>query len=213
MTRGSKGSNIKSKHGDQLANIRTKEAEMIYANLIGVQLHWMEFVDGEVQYDVSSVDRVVSYLREKQVDMVYLPELPPRSQRSHNDHDNTARLVLDAIFHNKLSPVIRHYHSQNPSVYVDISRNYWKNMKHLKCYKSQYKWHAPWVAYFGILRHFECRRLGKKNGFRYAEGFRQVIHVSHSFQQKSLEPISNRTGSTFISINRPQKVEKKTSLR
>ena len=102
--------------------------------------------------------------------MVYLPELPPAHKDLTIIHDNTARLVLDAIFR-KLSPVIRHYHSQNPSVYVDISRNYWKNMKHLKCYKSQYKWHAPLgcpiLVSFGILNVADWER---KMGFVMPRG-------------------------------------------
>lgn len=172
MNRGEKGSRFKHRHGDALGKLRMREAEQCYARLPKVKVEWMPFHDGDTEFSEERLKVLADFVREKTIDLAYLPELREWSQREHGDHAGTAQLVTTAL--KGTGTVLRYYHSKQPNTLIDVTPYYWQNFRAMLSWRSQYSINATYLIEFGWQRHKECIRLGQKIDTRYAEGFREA---------------------------------------
>lgn len=95
MTDGSKGSWDPDQNIDELKEIRRIEAKMA-ADTIGADLHFLNYVDGELEFNKDTVKAIAKLIRQVKPQMVITHD-PFKKYRLHPDHRNCGQIVLDAI--------------------------------------------------------------------------------------------------------------------
>lgn len=136
----------------ELAQIREKEARAAAA-VIGAEVFWLNFPDGEIFYDKETRLAFVDMIRQARPDII----LTHWRDAYHPDHMATSQLVCGASYistvpHIKTAhpaseaiPLIYYfevdYSIENAAAeYVDVSSVYETKCKMLACHESQYVW-------------------------------------------------------------------------
>ena len=95
MTDGSKGSWDPDQNIDELKEIRRIEAKRA-ADTIGANLHFLNYVDGELEFNKDTVKTIAKLIRLVKPQMIITHD-PFKKYRLHPDHRNCGQIVLDAI--------------------------------------------------------------------------------------------------------------------
>ncbi len=180
MTYGGKGTINPFLRGEPLEKIREQEARARYNLLDNLQFIFAGFKDAEVMCNQDSIARLATILQSISPDIIYLPEFNPQlSERQHNDHINSGKIILEASKQLDKPVAMRCYHSTSINKLVNIDEYYEQNNEAIKFYKSQ-KGFPIWPFLSSLTRfHYhhnkKRRRWGKDIGSAYAEGFRELI--------------------------------------
>lgn len=192
---------------DQIAEIRRAEGRAA-AHLIGAEYHCLEFRDLAIFSDDPSRRRVVEFLRRTRPDLVMTA--PPVDYMG--DHENTSRLVRDAMFAASVpnyvtkqwepAPVldrIPHFYfvdaidqgnvdgiSMPAGFHIDVSETFAIKREMLACHASQRNWlmrQHGMDEYLESLDRWSTKR-GSEIGVRHGEGFRQ--YLGHPYPQSNV---------------------------
>ncbi len=185
-TNGNVGSPTLSKN--EISDIRKSECEES-CKLLGAKLIWMNF-DDEWLYDTPDSRMVfIDAIRESQADIVFIHN----KNDYHPDHRNASKIAEDA----KIPVSVRLVKTQfdfleniphmfymdsiggfsfEPEYYVDISNTMELKTKMLQCHKSQNDWLMELYNDTPTnMMKTQCKFRGMIPGFKYAEGFKQVL--------------------------------------
>lgn len=189
LTDGSKGKLTKiSDH--KIIEIREKEQRNA-AKVAGVRdVVFLGEKDGELENTKELRKKLVKVIRTIRPDIVMCFDPANRSfdnfYRFHRDHRTSGEIVFDAVYPaagseaffpelTKKYPPHKikeawFYATNNPNVFVDISKTIDKKLKALKQHKSQLK------DFNEVEQRIKswARKFGKRAKVKYAEGFRKV---------------------------------------
>ena len=192
---------------DEIAEIRRGEGKRA-AELIGAEYHCLEFRDLAIFSDDPSRRRVVEFLRQTRPDLVLTA--PPIDYMG--DHENTSRLVRDAMFACSVPNYVTKQWSPAPPLehiphlyfvdaiaggnaegttlpagfHVDVSESFAVKREMLACHASQRNWlmrQHGMDEYLESLDRWSAFR-GGEIGVNHAEGFRQ--YLGHPYPQSNL---------------------------
>lgn len=195
LTDGSKGTTDRSISPDDLAAIRRREEEDA-CRVLGVRrMLWLGYRDGELEYSLDLVYRLISIIRIVRPEIVLAPD-PTLRYEFHPDHIAAGRAAGTAAMFSHL-PHYNHidlekglephrieyigfYYTPKPNIYIDITGYFDKKLEALRRHRSQFE--ENWDQ-FSRLLYLEARLYGKKIGKQYAEAIRlmptQLLHVYH----------------------------------
>ncbi|MFN3431969.1 MAG: PIG-L deacetylase family protein, partial [Candidatus Sericytochromatia bacterium] len=163
--------------GAKIAAIRTAEAEARYRTLPGVEVRWLDFVDGAIRDSEAGTATLTAALHEVAPDMVYLPEpITTASLFLHPDHLAAGRMATEACDRAGV-PTRRYYHTARANVFIPIDAHHAAAQQALRFYASQFAATAspPYLLRWGeLLRERALRRWGRQAGSSRAEAFREV---------------------------------------
>ena len=188
---------------EDISRIRKAEAANA-ASIIGATYHCLEFEDVYIMYNLESINKTTSLIRNVRPSLVFTSS--PNDYMV--DHETTARLVMTACFSTGMmnleiteqpyEPVPYLYYCDPmeakdilgrpviPAMYVDITGEMETKEKMLGCHESQRNWllqHHKMDEYILAMKRFGELR-GKEINVQYAEGFRQ--HLGHGFPQDNV---------------------------
>ena len=192
---------------EEIAAIRRGEAKAA-ADMIGADYHCLEFRDLAIFSDDPSRRRVVEFVRRIRPTLVLTA--PPIDYMG--DHENTSRLVRDAMFASSApnyatkqwapaTPLdaIPHFYfvdaidggnpdgaSVAPDFHVDVSETYATKRAMLACHSSQRNWlirQHGMDEYLESLDRWSAQR-GSEINVAHGEGFRQ--YLGHPYPQTNL---------------------------
>jgi LmbE family N-acetylglucosaminyl deacetylase len=117
------------------AGVRRREQEAAAKVYKASEVFWLGFKDTQVPVDKQSIDKLDAVLKQVRPDMVFAPH----SNDTHQDHRNTAQIVLSATryTHNVLFYEVPTSVDFNPDVFVDITSALKPKVQALKAHKSQ----------------------------------------------------------------------------
>jgi len=193
-----------------IIRIRAKEAANAAA-VIGAQYHKGLVNDIEVYYDDATLRKVAAVVRKVKPEIV----LAPSPQDYMEDHTNSCRLIVTACFIRgmrnfftdpPLSPVMNDvylYHANPyghrdgmrnpiaPSLFVDVASVMDVKDKMLRCHLSQKNWldvSQGMDSYIVTMKNLcqEAAKMSGVKGLKYAEGFRQHMHLGFSAQDRDM---------------------------
>jgi LmbE family N-acetylglucosaminyl deacetylase len=191
-TDGSKGSDDPKMTPQKLSLIRKKE-QLKAAKILGVKdVIFLNHTDGELTVDIKLKEDISKVIRQKKPDLVITldPAFLYSTKRgfiNHSDHRAAGQAAIDAVFpiardrlnfpHHEKRGLAPHKTKtlflvafEGAEHFEDITGTFSKKLETLKVHASQ--------VVFGL--EFEkrirdrSRMLGKKAGFRYAEGFKRI---------------------------------------
>ncbi|MDP3901108.1 MAG: PIG-L deacetylase family protein [bacterium] len=191
-TDGSKGSEDPKVTPRKLAAIRKKE-QLEAAKILGVKdVIFLGHRDGELVVDMKLKEAISRVIRQKKPDLVITldPTFLYSTKRgfvNHSDHRAAGQAAIDAVFplardrlnfpHHEKQGLVPHKTKtlllvsfDAPEHFEDITGTFAKKLEVLKAHKSQ----VPATAEFEKRIQGHARMLGKKAGFRYAEGFKMI---------------------------------------
>lgn len=181
VTRGGRGTILKSMKGEPLEAIRTREAEECYGHLQCVELIWLDMPDQHVRCTPESIERVSKAIADFRSDLIYLPEsIRNRATYVHRDHFQTGRMVERAAAQQDRPIRMRYYHTRPElwNCFVNVEPFLQQIRRALRTHRSQYRATAlPPFLLYGLeweQRRFH-RRSGRQMGCNSAEGFREVV--------------------------------------
>ncbi|CEG59001.1 PIG-L deacetylase family protein [Legionella fallonii] len=180
MTYGGKGTINPFLRGEPLEKIREQEARARYNLLDNLEFIFAGFKDTKVLCDKDSIARLATILKTINPDIIYLPEFNSQlSERQHNDHIHSGKIILAASKQLTKPVTMRCYHSISINRLINIDEYYEQNNEAIKFYKSQ-KGFPIWPFLSSLTRfhyhHNKKRsRWGKDIGVAYAEGFREFV--------------------------------------
>ena len=191
-TDGSKGSDDPKMTSRKLSLIRKKEQRMA-AKILGVKdVIFLRHVDGELVVNKKLKEDIARVIRQKKPDLVIT--LDPtflysvkRGFINHSDHRAAGQAAIDAVFPLARDRLNFPYHEkrglashkvktlllvamEDPTHCEDITGSFETKLKTLKAHVSQV---MPDAVFEKRIRD-RSRMLGKKAGFRYAEGFKRI---------------------------------------
>lgn len=191
-TDGSKGSEDPTITPRKLAAIRKRE-QLEAAKILGVNdVIFLKHRDGELVVDFKLKEAISMVIRKKKPDLVIT--LDPTFLYStkwgfvnHSDHRAAGQAAIDAVFplardrlnfpHHEKQGLVPHKTKtlllvsfENPEHFEDITKTFEKKLETLKVHKSQ----VSSDSVFEKRIRERARMLGKKAGFRYAEGFKCI---------------------------------------
>jgi LmbE family N-acetylglucosaminyl deacetylase len=190
-TTGQRGSSDENMTAERLSAIRRKEQEDA-AKVLGVrEVHFLDYVDGELVPDIRLKEKIVKSIRRYQPDFVFTMDpsffyYKNYGMVNHSDHRAIGEATLDACYplardlmsfpqHAKdgLNPhkvkdlLLHSFVPENANFYVDVTDTFDTKIKALSLHKSQ----------VGDMQGIEKRMRnraeasGKLAGCRYAEAF------------------------------------------
>lgn len=191
-TDGSKGSQDPIITPRKLAAIRKKE-QLEAAKILGVNdVIFLNHRDGELIVDLKLKEAISRVIRKKKPDLVITldPTFLYSTKRgfvNHSDHRAAGQAAIDAVFplardrlnfpHHEKQGLAPHKTKtlllvsfEDPEHFEDITKTFVKKLEVLKIHKSQ----VPSNSAFDKRIQERARMLGKKAGFRYAEGFKCI---------------------------------------
>ena len=191
-TDGSKGSEDPTITPRKLAVIRKKE-QLEAAKILGVNdVIFLKHRDGELIVDLKLKEAISMVIRKKKPDLVITldPTFLYSTKRgfvNHSDHRAAGQAAIDAVFplardrlnfpHHEKQGLAPHKTKtlllvsfEDPEHFEDITETLVKKLEVLKAHKSQ----VPSNSEFEKRIREWARILGKKAGFRYAEGFKRI---------------------------------------
>lgn len=194
-TNGARGSRGKDIRSDELAKTRKKE-QLAAAEIIGVkEVTFLDHGDGELEADLHLKEEIVKVIRKLKPDIVFTHD--PSwfyllgegfAFINHTDHRETGAAALDAVFPlaRDLTSFPEHIESGlEPHKVLEIYLFNWQNQNYVEDISDFFE-----IKYKAILKHksqiddpvktkeFLEKRLGdlgKKTGYKYAEGFVRLI--------------------------------------
>jgi LmbE family N-acetylglucosaminyl deacetylase len=202
----------------RLRNLRSAEAREA-AKILGAVHHPCFVDDLEILYDLSTLRRVASVLREVRPSIV----LTHSPQDYMEDHMNTCRLAVTAAFslgmrNFRTSPPrkavdqdVAVYHALPhglrdglrrrivPGSFVDTTRVHATKLEALAAHRSQQDWLDASQGMNSYLRAMEdmSREVGRLSGrFRLAEGWRRHSHLG--FSAAEIDPLRSALGGDCI---------------
>ncbi len=209
----------------EITRVRRREAESA-AEVIGAVYHPPIANDLMIFYEDRLLRKLAALIREIRPSIVLLPSLTDYME----DHTNTARLVVTACFsrsmgHYRSDPPtepteqdVHLYHAQPhlnhdamrnlvvPSLFINVTSEMETKLAMLACHASQRQWLDETQGLGDYLEsmRYSCRDVAKmvaRDGWDYAEGFRQHSHLGFSNEDRDLlrdvldEPLTVWTGS------------------
>ena len=168
----------------ELACIREKEARQAAA-VIGAEVIWMGYPDGDLFYDRPTRERFVDMLRQARPDII----LTQNPDAYHPDHCATSQLVFGASFLATVPHFTTRYPAcdhpapiyyfepattqrMHPPLYVDISDVFALKVEMAKAHQSQLTWIKEHDGIDVLARTEErAQQLGRLCGATYAECF------------------------------------------
>jgi LmbE family N-acetylglucosaminyl deacetylase len=190
-TAGQRGSSDETMTAERLADIRKKEQEDA-AGVLGVgEVHFLDYVDGEMTPDLKLKEQVVIYIRRFRPDIVFTMDPSFFYYKNygfvnHSDHRAIGEAALDACYpmardlmsfpqHAKagMSPhkvkeiLLYSFVPENANFYVDVTDTFDIKMQALSRHKSQ----VPEMEKIEKRIRGRAETAGKLAGCRYAEAF------------------------------------------
>jgi len=190
-TNGSKGSDDPKMTPEKLVKIRKKE-QLTAAKILGIkEVFFLSHEDGELENNLGLKEEITRVIRKVRPDVVFTMDplmiySKKRGYLNHPDHRACGQAVLDAIYplsrdrltfpnheKEKLKPhKVRKVYLTNfdeQDTFFDISSTIHLKIKALLEHKSQVsKATAKRVKGW-------AKRVGKKKGYKFAEGFKRII--------------------------------------
>ncbi len=190
-TTGQRGSSDEAMTPERLAGIRKKEQEEA-AKALGVrEVHFLDYVDGELIPDIRLKEHVVTYLRRHKPDIVFTMDpsffyFKDFGFVNHSDHRAIGEATLDACYPlardllsfpehlkaglqpHKVKEILLHsFIPENANFYLDVTDTFHTKIKALSLHQSQ----VPNIQQLekGMRDHAEA--AGRLAGCRYAEAF------------------------------------------
>jgi LmbE family N-acetylglucosaminyl deacetylase len=191
-TDGSKGSDDPKMTVKKLSLIRRKE-QLTAAKILGVKdVIFLRHVDGELVVNKKLKEDISKVIRQKKPDVVMTldPTFLYSTKRgfvNHSDHRAAGQAAIDAVFplardrlnfpHHEKQGLASHkvktlllVAMEDPTHCEDITSTFEAKLKTLKAHASQV---TPDAVFEKRVRE-RSRIIGKKAGFRYAEGFKRI---------------------------------------
>jgi len=190
-TTGQRGSSDETMTPEKLSGIRKKEQEEA-AGVLGVrEVHFLDYVDGELVPDIRLKEQVVKYIRRTRPDIVFTMDpsffyFKDFGFVNHSDHRAIGEATLDACYplardllsfpehaktglrpHKVKELLLHSFVPENANFYVDVTDTFAIKIQALSLHKSQ----------VGDMRNVEKRMrdraeaTGNLAGCRYAEAF------------------------------------------
>ena len=191
-TDGSKGSDDPSMTTKKLSLLRKKE-QLKAAEILGVkEVIFLKHKDGELIANIKLKEDISKVIRQKKPDLVLT--LDPtflysikRGFVNHSDHRAAGEAAIDAVFplardrlnfpHHEKQGLLSHkvktlllVAMEDATHFEDITGTLDIKFKALKAHASQV---MPDSVFEKRVRE-RCKMIGKKVGFRYAEGFKRI---------------------------------------
>ncbi|MBI4039784.1 PIG-L family deacetylase [Candidatus Daviesbacteria bacterium] len=191
-TSGNRGSRHHQIDQEKLVEARKKE-QLSAAKILGVkEVFFLDHEDGNLVADINFKEEIVKLIRKLKPDAVFTHD-PTWVYRvnedgtafiNHNDHRETGLATVDAVYplardlasfpHHQDEGLAPHkvpelylFHIDQPNFYVDITEVLGTKLRALKVHKSQFD--DP--KSIGKFLKRMSAEIGKKAGFKYAEGF------------------------------------------
>ncbi len=158
-----------------ISDIRKKEMEKMAKKIRIKEVIFLDSKEGYIKEEIKMIiPEVKKYIKKYNPEKIFTLS----SSETHPDHRDVNKIVLDVVDSiNKKYPVYTFNIwtipkvIQNPIIYIDISKYFWRKMKIMKEYRSQWLM----MYYPQILPViFRARYYGIKNNCKYAEKFEKV---------------------------------------
>jgi len=190
LTDGRKGKQKRNIHDNELVKIRESEQRNAAKVLGAKDVVFLREKDSELQHTKELRKKLVKVIRRIKPDIVMCFDPANRSfdnfYRFHRDHRISGEIVFDAVYpdagNDAFFPELTKaypphkikeawfYATNNPNVFVDISKTIDKKLEALKQHKSQI------INFDEVEQRIKswAREFGKRAKVKYAEGFRKV---------------------------------------
>jgi LmbE family N-acetylglucosaminyl deacetylase len=190
-TSGQRGSSDRSMTPEKLSDIRKKE-QRDAAGFLGVrEVHFLDYVDGELVPDMRLKEQVVFYIRRYKPDIVFTMDpsffyFKDYGFVNHSDHRAIGEATLDASYPlardlmsfpeharagltpHKVKELLFHsFVPENANFYVDVTNTFEQKVKALALHKSQ----VPDIAALRERIRERAEAAGRLAGCKYAEAF------------------------------------------
>jgi LmbE family N-acetylglucosaminyl deacetylase len=190
-TKGQRGSSDEAMTAEKLSDIRKKEQEEA-AGVLGVQeVHFLDFVDGEMIPDLKLKEQVVIYIRRFRPDIVFTMDPSFFYYKNygfvnHSDHRAIGEATLDACYpmardlmsfpqhsreglgpHKVKEILLYSFAPENANFFVDVTDTFEVKIRALSRHKSQ----VPEMKKIEDRIRGRAETAGKLAGCRYAEAF------------------------------------------
>ena len=192
-TKGQKGGNDPNVSSKQLAVIREREQRRAAKSLGVSEVHFLEFMDGELTPTLKLKERIVYFIRKFKPDIVITMDPVHFYNKdfgfiNHSDHRAIGQATLDAVYplardllsfpaqvkkglapHKVRELLITDFES--PNYIVDITDTIDQKLKALSFHKSQIKD----MSQVSERIKERSRMLGAKHGYEYCEAFVKLV--------------------------------------
>jgi len=158
-----------------IIDIRRKEIEKIVKKTGIKEIIFLDLNEGHIKDEEKKItQKIKNYIKKYKPERIFTLA----SSETHPDHREVNKIVLDSVDSlNKKYPVYTFNIwtlpnvIPNPIIYIDISKYFWRKIKMMKVYSSQWLM----MYYPQILPvFFRARYYGIKNKCKYAEKFEKV---------------------------------------
>jgi LmbE family N-acetylglucosaminyl deacetylase len=190
-TTGQRGSSDENMTPEILSIIRKKEQEDAAAVLGVAQVHFLNYVDGELCPDLKLKEEVVVFIRRHRPEIVFTMDpsffyFKDYGFVNHSDHRAIGEATLDACYPlardllsfpehakaglkpHKVKELLFHsFVPENANFFVDVTETFDAKLKALSLHKSQ----VGDMQYVTKRMTERARAVGKLAGCQYAEGF------------------------------------------
>jgi LmbE family N-acetylglucosaminyl deacetylase len=190
-TTGQRGSSDEAMTPERLSGIRKKEQEEA-AKVLGVrEVHFLDYVDGELIPDLRLKEQVVIYIRRHRPEIVFTMDpsffyFKNFGFVNHSDHRAIGEATLDACYPlardllsfpehvkaglqpHKIKEILLHsFVPENANFYVDVTDTFDTKIKALSLHQSQ----VPNIQQLEKRMRDRAEAAGKLAGCKYAEAF------------------------------------------
>jgi len=190
-TSGQRGSSDHNMTPEKLSDIRRKE-QRDAAGFLGVrEVHFLDYVDGELVPDMRLKEQVVFYIRRYKPDIVFTMDpsffyFKDYGFVNHSDHRAIGEATLDASYplardlmsfpehaqaglepHKVKELLLHSFVPENANFYVDVTETFDDKIKALALHKSQ----VPDIRALRERMRNRAESAGRLAGCKYAEAF------------------------------------------
>ncbi len=190
-TTGQRGSSDPAMTPERLSGIRKKEQEEA-AKFLGVrEVHFLDYVDGELIPDIRLKEQVVIYIRRYTPDIVFTMDpsffyFKDFGFVNHSDHRAIGEATLDACYplardllsfpehvktglqpHKAKELLLHSFVPENANFYMDVTDTFDTKIKALSLHQSQ----VPDIRQLAKRMRDRAETAGKLAGCKYAEAF------------------------------------------
>lgn len=190
-TTGQRGSSDQAMTPERLSGIRKKEQEEA-AKFLGVrEVHFLDYVDGELIPDIRLKEQVVIYIRRYTPDIVFTMDpsffyFKDFGFVNHSDHRAIGEATLDACYplardllsfpehvktglqpHKVKELLLHSFVPENANFYMDVTDTFDTKIKALSLHQSQ----VPDIRQLAKRMRDRAEAAGKLAGCKYAEAF------------------------------------------
>jgi len=190
-TSGQRGSSAHNMTPEKLSDIRQKE-QRDAAGFLGVrEVHFLDYVDGELVPDMRLKEQVVFYIRRYKPDIVFTMDpsffyFKDYGFVNHSDHRAIGEATLDASYplardlmsfpehaqaglepHKVKELLLHSFVPENANFYVDVTETFDDKIKALALHKSQ----VPDIRALRERMRNRAESAGRLAGCKYAEAF------------------------------------------